>query len=452
MPVAAAALSRIEAYFTQELRKARIPGGAVAVVAGGETLLAKGIGQTARSGGEAITADTLFEIGSLTKGWTAMAILQLRDRGLLDLSAPVQQYLPWFRVADREASARITVEHLLDQTSGLPNGAWKVGMDRPALRTAVERLATVKLISPPGQQWMYSNMNYSTLGLIIETVTGQPYATYIQEQILGPLGMSASTLTPLNRQQRPWARPYVQQIGGMTQYAITDDAWAAPAGLGPACTITDLARWAAAHLGAGAGVVLAERSLAESHAGTADCSSQIKGGYYGRGWFTMTWQGRRLVLNHGGTAGYSSVCCFLPDEGLAVVGLLNCNAGIAMKLGLNMLRILTNEAPDVPDVFPDFGAFFAGLIRGLAIGGALLLGSLTLGLIVGWNVPAWLGWALAVVAALFLALPWSLKKNMMIPLPMPMNVGPGGWPLNLILAWWPFVLGLAGWAVFGILG
>ncbi|HYF94639.1 MAG TPA: serine hydrolase domain-containing protein [Symbiobacteriaceae bacterium] len=412
-PPASAMLARIEEYVGRELRKARIPGGAVAVMCGDEPLLLKGIGQTGLSSdSKPVTPDTLFQIGSLTKGFTAMAVLQLRDRGLIDLAAPVQRYLPWFRVADPAASARMTVQHLIDQTSGLPNGAWKVGLDNPSLRVAVERLKMVKLLSPPGEKWSVA-------------------------------------FDPLGRQGREWARPHVLQLGRMSEIAVTDDPWAVPGGLGPACSVTDLARWAACHLGDGTGRVLSAASLAESHAGAADPG--IAGGHYGRGWFNMTFCGSRLVFNHGGTAGYSSVICMLPDENLAVAALLNCSAGIAMKLGLNVVRILKGQAPDVPDVFPDFGRVFSAVIATLGVLGALLLGGLAAGAALGWRLPAWLGWALGVVADLCWALPGGLKRNYMMPLPFPMNVGPAGWPLNLVLVWWAFLVGLSGWALYGIL-
>lgn len=117
----------IDACIEREMRRLKIPGVALAIVEGDQIVHRRGFGQ-ARPGGEAPTPHTPLFIGSLTKSFTALAVMQLVEAGKVDLDAPVQRYLPWFRVADPQASARITVRHLLNQTSGLST----VASERPA--------------------------------------------------------------------------------------------------------------------------------------------------------------------------------------------------------------------------------------------------------------------------------------------------------------------------------
>src|SRR5512138_1914844 len=110
-------LEAIDAFLQAQVKANRLPGLAVAIVQGDKIIFAKGYGEAARD--KPVTPQTQFYIGSVTKGFTALAIMQLVEQGKLELDVPVQKYLPWFRVADPEASSKITVRHLLNHTSGL---------------------------------------------------------------------------------------------------------------------------------------------------------------------------------------------------------------------------------------------------------------------------------------------------------------------------------------------
>lgn len=123
--------------------------------------------------------------------------MQLVEAGKVELDAPVQRYLPWFRVADPQASTQMTVRHLLNQTSGLPLlRGWQLLADFDNRPDATERqaraLSTLKLTRPVGSAFEYSNLNYNLLGLTIEAVSGESYAAYVQTHIFDPLGMSHS--------------------------------------------------------------------------------------------------------------------------------------------------------------------------------------------------------------------------------------------------------------------
>ena len=116
----------IDAYVEEQMHRLHIPGASLAIVEGDQIVHLRGFGH-ARPGGEAPTPQTPFFIGSLTKSITALAVMQLVEAGKVELDAPVQRYLPWFRVADPEASAQMTVRHLLNQTSGLSFMASEAG-------------------------------------------------------------------------------------------------------------------------------------------------------------------------------------------------------------------------------------------------------------------------------------------------------------------------------------
>jgi CubicO group peptidase (beta-lactamase class C family) len=156
----------------------------------------QGFGQADKSGRE-VTSETPFLIGSVTKSFTALAIMQLSEAGQVQLDAPVQRYLPWWRVADPDASTKVTVRHLLYQVSGLSKAtgnAYATSGDThdSALEDRVRALSDAELTQPVGTTWQYSNANYWTLGMIVQAVSGQSYETYIQQHVFDPLQMRNS--------------------------------------------------------------------------------------------------------------------------------------------------------------------------------------------------------------------------------------------------------------------
>jgi CubicO group peptidase (beta-lactamase class C family) len=189
-------LAAIDRYVRSEMDAQRIPGLALGIVHGDRILHVQGFGQADRSGRD-VTPETPFLIGSVTKSFTALAIMQLSEAGRVQLDAPVQRYLPWWRVADPDASTQITVRHLLYQVSGLSKAtgnAYQTSSDThdSALEDRVRALSDAELTSPVGTTWQYSNANYWTLGMIVQTVSGQSYETYIQQHIFNPLHMGNS--------------------------------------------------------------------------------------------------------------------------------------------------------------------------------------------------------------------------------------------------------------------
>ena len=186
--------SRIDAYVTEQMESAPIPGMAIAIVHKSQIVHAKGFG-IAGPDGRAVTPQTPFVIGSVSKPMTATAVMKLVDQGKIDLDAPVRQYLPSFRVA--EEGDLITVRHLLAHRSGLSlfQGRRFFGTDdtsKEALANGVRSFAGTDLIAKPGQLFEYSNANYVILGAIIKAVSGKNYEDFIEQDLFAPLGMSNS--------------------------------------------------------------------------------------------------------------------------------------------------------------------------------------------------------------------------------------------------------------------
>jgi CubicO group peptidase (beta-lactamase class C family) len=197
LPVAATTRSNepdiasIDAYISAQMQADHIPGMALGLVHNDQVMHLRGFGSADQSG-RVVTPQTPFILASVSKSFTALAVMQLVEAGKIELDAPVQRYLPWFRVADPVASARITVRHLLYQTSGLPPSACSTDQITMTLEQFVRSLGTVVLDRPVGSLYEYCSANYDVLGLTVQRVSGQSYATYVQQHIFAPLQMHDS--------------------------------------------------------------------------------------------------------------------------------------------------------------------------------------------------------------------------------------------------------------------
>jgi CubicO group peptidase (beta-lactamase class C family) len=188
-------LGALDAYLEQEVAARRLPGLAVTIVEGDRIVMVRGYGSAAAR--RPVTPRTQFYIGSCTKSFTALAVMQLVEQGRLALDAPVRRYLAEFTVADELASGRITVRHLLNQTSGLGEaGDPQPHRSRPSLAGAVRALRDVRPTAPAGTVFQYYNPNYRVLGLLVERASGQSYGDYLRDHVLVPLGMTRTLADP----------------------------------------------------------------------------------------------------------------------------------------------------------------------------------------------------------------------------------------------------------------
>ncbi len=183
--------AKVDAYINETMRRLPIPGLAVGIVRGDQALYLHGYG-TANTNGDPVTPQTPFTLQSVTKTFTALAIHQLVDAGRINFDEPVRTYIPEFRLADQNASASITMRQLLDHTSGISRTEGEERyLQSPKLTfdEAMKKLAHFKPEYKPGEHYEYSNWNYVLLGEVIARASGEPYAEYMQKNILDPLEM-----------------------------------------------------------------------------------------------------------------------------------------------------------------------------------------------------------------------------------------------------------------------
>jgi CubicO group peptidase (beta-lactamase class C family) len=306
----------IDEYVTAQMRSARIPGLALAIVKGDQIVYLKGYGRADQSG-RPVTPQTPFLIGSITKTFTALAVMQLVEAGKVELDAPVQRYIPWFRVADPKASAQITVRMLIDQTSGLPQiptfVTWTWPNEADSIERHVRLLANVKLVFSPGQSFAYSNGNYATLGMIVQAVTRGSYEDYIRQHIFTPLDMQHSYVSQEAAMQDGMARGYRWVFGYPIPVTLPFNRANLPAGFAIS-SAEDMAHYLIAQLNGGR---YQDNSIL-SPEGIALMQAEPPPGVYGLGWESVRIDGHRLINFDGATGNYQASVFIDPEAQVGV--------------------------------------------------------------------------------------------------------------------------------------
>ena len=421
----------IDHYVQKEMHKMGMPGVALGIVKRDKTVHLKGFGQ-ANSSGRPVTARTPFIIGSTSKSFTALAIMQLVAAGKVELDAPVRRYIPWFQVADQQASAHITVGELLNHTSGLSPAAGaeylqKQDRSKGALERAVRSLRTEELDRPVGKSFEYSNVNYTILGLIVQRVAAESYERYVEEHILTPLQMKDSYMFVPEAQRHGLATGHEYWFGypfsgGGVPYGRADT----PSGY-ISSSAHDMSHYLIAQLNGGryeGARVLSGEGIAKMHQGTAEMGPHSS---YGMGWEDTELSGVPVVRHNGDTGNFHANMILAPGSGWGVVVLMNGSNHLELD-GMNqiangvMARLLGVESP--PEPFNEAKALFfvvlaVGALQVLAIVRSVVLarrwrrqperrphGVLRIGLRVVVPVVVNLLWA-----GICLLLPWFLVRT-----------------------------------------
>ena len=348
-----ALFAAVDQYVQKQMRDGRVPGLALAIVHGGRIVHARGFG-AADPSGRPVTPETPFILGSLSKSFTATAVLQLVDQGRVELDAPVQRYLPWFEVRDHSASSRITIRQLLNHTSGIPRSA---GMGLVRGEEAVtpkqqERLmARVRLAHAPGKTFEYSNANYWLLGLVVEAATGTSYGAYVQTHIFAPLHLTGSFTSEVDAERsglaeghRVWfgvPRPedlpfYWRELA--VGYLISD--------------ANDIASYLIAQsVPADSGAaLLSAQSLHEMQ-------TPPPGLPYAMGWLTAVVDRVPVLWHTGAVANYHGDMLLIPSAGWGVVQLANTNNFVLegqLSAGIQGIAALLVGYEPPPISWPDF--------------------------------------------------------------------------------------------------
>ncbi len=271
------AAGRLEGFIREEMKIHGLPAVSIALVEGKQVVWARGFGLARPGEGVEATAETVYRVGSVSKLFTDLAVMQLVERGELDLDAPVTKYLPDF-APHNSFGGEITLRQLMAHRSGLvresPVGHY-FDATSPTLEATVRSLNSTELVHAPGTKTKYSNAAIATVGRVVEAVKGEPFGSYVKRAVLEPLGMKASDFE---------ATPEIAKnlaVGQMWTYdGRTFDAPTFPLGTAPAgnlySTVLDLARFLGALLDEGRSVVEARDAQVDVEAAVRRSRDQAR--------------------------------------------------------------------------------------------------------------------------------------------------------------------------------
>jgi len=316
----------VDDLMREALRQHPIPGAALAIIRGGRTVKTAAYGSANLEWQTPATPETVFEIGSITKQFTAAAILLLAQQGKLAVDDKISRHLD----GTPPSWSQISIRHLLTHTSGLKNYTGLDGFEASRRLTQarfIAQIAAHPLDFPPGEKWAYCNTGYNLLGYIIENVSGKSYGDFLEQNIFAPLGMTATT-----RRDTPAILPFRAsgyETNRAGQFIVRDpdltDVFSAGA---LASTVGDLAKWNAA--------LETDNILTAASRAQMWTPVKLNSGAthpYGFGWFLEPWQGHANIGHSGSTSGFSASLQRFPEAGLTVILLTNSDEfDIATKL------------------------------------------------------------------------------------------------------------------------
>jgi D-alanyl-D-alanine carboxypeptidase len=317
------------------IRKDRnVPGLAVAVVRGHDTLLLHGYGLADLENLVPVDPGSVFRIGSLTKQFTASAIMRLVEAGRIGLDDSLARYLPDYPAA---VADRVRIRQLLNHTSGIPSYTglprfWQLSRLELAPDSVLALFKDLPLEFEPGARWRYDNSGYYLLGLILERVTGERYADHLRRTLFEPLGLASTRYCDTGPIVPHRVQGYASDSGRIVN--------AEPLGMGPpfaagalCSSAADLARWEQALMG---GRVVSAASLALMTAPTALTGGGSQGYGFGLGLGAMA--GHRQIAHGGGINGFACWMGYFPDDSLTVVVLTNRADANADAIGSRLAR------------------------------------------------------------------------------------------------------------------
>lgn len=350
-----APFTEIDHFIQRFLEEEGIPGLAVVIVRDEQVVYEKGYGVTSLDNPTPVSPRAVFDLASVSKSFTALGVLLLRDEGLIDLDSPLVLYLPDFHLDDSQLSDKITVRHLLNQTSGLPAItteplAYYEGTD--AMEDMVAALGDIKLNADPGEEFEYANLNYALLGALIEKVSGLTFEDYMQQWVFTPLGLSNTTLYSDVAASGERADGHQLLFGQVVTKNTPIYRSASPAGW-VMSSIEDMGRWLLLHLNSGqldGEQVVPERDISQAHqAGvTFNLNGQVVG--YGMGWFSEITDDNLVVVWHGGdTLNFGADMLLFPSQRLGVAVLVNSqNSAVMHHLAIGVAEIMLGVDVELP--------------------------------------------------------------------------------------------------------
>ncbi|MEG4285565.1 serine hydrolase domain-containing protein [Microcoleus sp. A006_D1] len=341
---------RIDRFITSQMKTHHIPGLALAITHNNQVLHVKGY--STANNERPVTAQTQFLIASVSKSFTAIAVMQLVEAGQINLDSPVQTYLPEFTLAAPASAAKITIRHLLNQVSGLSD----VGFPELQLSQAttigdrITSLSQARPVALPGAQFHYFNPNYEVLAQVVEVVSQQPFSAYLQTHIFTPLQMSrtlnATTSADAFQGSTNMAQGHLMGFGLPFAYPEMSGYLSGSSGI--ISTAEDMANYLIFQTNSGQ--FKQTKLLSQSSVALMHTPPKTIGSSYGMGWFKGSENGEPAIEHNGILSTFYTEVVLLPKEKYGIALLYNISASplIAMafpQIKTGLIQLLKDEQP-----------------------------------------------------------------------------------------------------------
>lgn len=345
-----AKLAAIEKAVEEGRRQRGIPGLSLVIVKDDRVIYVKGLGYRDFERKVPVTPDTLFAIGSSTKAFTSMLVAMGADEGKISLDDSPKKFLPYFRLQDPDADAKITVRDLLSHSSGLNRTdlAWVTGVlnREEVIRVAAQAKPTAKL----REKWQYQNVMYSAAGECVAKAEGSTWEKLIRERIFKPLRMRGSNLSVADTLSSPdYSKGYVydEDTKETRQLPMRDFPQVAAAGAINS-NARDMAQWLRLMLGGGAFEgkrLVSEASFAELLKPQIKVAGNV---HYGLGWMLREWRGHKVAEHGGNIDGFNAQVALMPDQRLGFVMLTNVSASTLPSAAMEAVWSNLVGSPEAP--------------------------------------------------------------------------------------------------------
>ena len=341
-------LAAISRLIRKEMKRLQVPGVSIGIYHNGQEFTA-GFGITSVEHPLPVTADTLFQTGSISKTFTGTLIMMLVERGRVDLDSPVKKYIKDFKVRDKTVSGKVTVRQLLTHMGGWVGDYFNnFGDGDDSLEKMVKDIARLPQVQPLGTIWSYNNTGFNIASRMIEVVTKKPFERVMQEMLLDPLGLDMTFFYPSDIL---FTHRFVvghQKVEGKVRVARPWAIGRAGNGVGGVVsTVRDLLKYARFHMSNGKKGVISGKSLKAMRV------PQVEAG--GRGMMGITWFIRQVgeitAYAHGGaTHGQQAYFFFIPDRDFACAILTNSDDGGIITSGVfsKALELYFNAKEKLP--------------------------------------------------------------------------------------------------------
>ena len=339
---------KITRKIVSEMKRLKVPGVAIGIWHKGREY-ADGFGVTSVEHPLPVTADTLFQTGSISKTFTGTMLMKLAEDGKVDLDAPVKRYLEDFKVQDPEVTEEVTVRHLLTHMGGWVGDYFNdFGNGDDALDKMVKDIARMPQVQPMGTIWSYNNTGFNIASRIIEVVTKKPYEQAAQEMLFDPLGLKMSFFFPSDLLITHRFVVGHQKVKGKVRVARPWAIGRAGNGVGGVVsTVRDLLQYSRFHLSSGKKNVITGKSLRAMRLQQADAGPR---GGMGITWFIRKVGDITLYAHGGATNGQQAYFFFIPDKDFALAILTNSDDGGIITSGITSyaLELYFNAKSKLP--------------------------------------------------------------------------------------------------------